>query len=159
MYKKLEKWLNKVLKGHIPQDVVALYFKLQENGHHRWSMELIGSNRFDPQDNTWSSEETFDFGTKKKPLTWRKWTNWQTILVDMTQFVKQYLENGCYAELLKSYQGIGIGFADKDLFLIHNNPEGKGKEKAKKASKKGLFLGIGVVILVVLGICAWKMLG
>lgn len=85
-----------------------------------WSMELVGTGRFDANDSDWSCDEITDFGTRVGLLSWNKEAKWDGILKEMISVVTQYLETGKYAEVLKSKAGVGIGFVDGDIELLYN---------------------------------------
>ena len=118
MYMLVEKWLNKILEQNIPSDVVGLNFNLYEDGSNNWSIELIGTDRFDLEDEAWCCEEIFDFGTRETPFVWKEEKTWDEILDQMMQIIKKYLEQGLYSSILKQYQGIGIGFVDGDVEML-----------------------------------------
>ena len=50
MYNEVANWLNNVLNQDIPEEVVAFCFNLYEDGNNAWSMELVGTERFDVDD-------------------------------------------------------------------------------------------------------------
>lgn len=120
MYKKIEKWLNNVLKQEIPSETAAFCFNLYEDEDDTWSMELVGAKRFDLNDFDWACDETTDFGTREEPLSWKKEAEWDEILDDAANALKQYLKNGLHAELLKSYAGVGVGFVDGDIEILYS---------------------------------------
>ena len=51
-------------------------------------------------------------------MTWNKDSEWDVVLEDMCTVLRQYLENGEYANILKSKEGIGIGFVDGDVEIL-----------------------------------------
>ncbi len=72
MYTLVEKWLNDILKQTIPTEVAALSFNLYEDGDDNWSIELVGTEGFDLENEDWCCAEIFDFGTREAPLTWKE---------------------------------------------------------------------------------------
>ena len=114
----MENWLNNILEQTIPTDVVALNFNLYDDGDNHWSMELVGTDSFDLEDEDWRCDEVFDFGTRETPLAWKEEKPWDDILEEMIQIIKQYLEQGQYSSVLKKYLGVGIGFVDGDGELL-----------------------------------------
>ena len=112
MYTQVKDWLDSILKQEIPDAVVALNFNLYEDGGNNWSMELVGTESFDLEDEDWCCDEIFDFGTRETPLSWNE------ILDEMTQIIKKYLEQGAYSYILKNYQGVGIGFVGGDIEIL-----------------------------------------
>lgn len=118
MYVFIEKWLDSILEQTIPTDVVALNFNLYEDGCNNWSIELVGTESFDLDDEDWCCNEIFDFGTRETPLTWKAEKAWSEILEEMIQVLKKYLEQGQHSNVLKKYQGVGIGFVDGDVEIL-----------------------------------------
>ena len=118
MYTLVEKWLNGILEQTIPAEVVALNFNLYEDGGNNWSIELVGTESFDLEDEDWCCDEIFDFGTRETPLSWNEKKAWNEILNEMMQIIKKYLEQGAYSHILKNYQGVGIGFVDGDTEIL-----------------------------------------
>lgn len=119
MYIIIEKWLNKILSQTIPEVVVALNFNLYEDGNNNWSMELVGTESFDLDNEDWCCDEVFDFGTREHPLSWSQKADWEAIFEEMKEQIKKYLEQGLYANILKSYEGVGIGFVDGDIEILY----------------------------------------
>ncbi len=118
MYDKVAAWLDDVLKQNIPDEVAAFCFNLYDDGDNSWSMELIGTERFDENDTDWPCDEVTDFGTREGLLAWNRETEWDVVLEEMSAILKQYLESGEYAGILKSKAGVGIGFVDGDVELL-----------------------------------------
>lgn len=118
MYKRVEEWLDSILVQEIPDAVIALNFNLYEDGGNNWSIELVGTESFDLEDEDWCCDEIFDFGTRETPLSWNEEKAWNEILDEMTQVIKKYLEQGAYSHVLKNYQGVGIGFVDGDIEIL-----------------------------------------
>ena len=110
-------WLY-VLNKDISEEVMAFCFNLYEEGDNAWSMELVGTERFDADDEDWPCYEVTDFGTREGLLAWNKEAEWDVVLEEMSTVLKQYLENGEYAYILKSKEGIGIGFVDGDVEIL-----------------------------------------
>ena len=75
MYKKIEEWINNVLEQKIPSETVAFCFNLYEDEDDTWSMELVGTERFDIDDSDWACDEVTDFDTRDEPLSWKKKRN------------------------------------------------------------------------------------
>lgn len=118
MYTRVEEWLDSILVQVIPEDVIALNFNLYENGGNNWSIELVGTESFDLENEDWCCDEIFDFGTREMPLSWNEEKAWNEILDEMMQIIKKYLEEGVYSHVLKNYQGVGIGFVDGDIEIL-----------------------------------------
>lgn len=120
MDKKLEEWINELLKKEIPNEVIAFCFNLYETNNATWEMELVGTDTFDLEDEDWACDEVCDFGSRDKVFKWKMERDWEEVLEYMVSELKEYLENGKYAEKLKSSAGVGVGFHDGDLEIIHH---------------------------------------
>ena len=118
MYELIETWLNNILGQDIPSSVVALNFNLYEDEDSKWSMELVGTASFDLEDEDWCCDEIFDFGTRTNPLTWKEEKEWNDILTQIQTILKRYLQQGKYSDVLKQYQGVGMGFVDGDIEIL-----------------------------------------
>ena len=119
MFDKVANWLDKVLSQDIPEDVVAFCFNLYDDGDNCWSMELVGTERFDEYDEDWPCDEIIDFGTREGLLAWNNEAGWETVLEEVCAVLKQYLEKGEHANILKSKEGIGIGFVDGHVEILY----------------------------------------
>lgn len=119
MFNRVSEWLDVVLKTNIPNDVAAFGFNLYEDGHFNWSMELIGTSGFDLTNEDWLCSEVTDFNTRDNPLRWHKEADWEEILNDMVCALKKYLNNGKYADTLKAKSGVGVGFVDGNIEILH----------------------------------------
>lgn len=118
MYDKVAAWLDDVLKQDISDEVEAFCFNLYDDGDNNWSMELVGTERFDENDADWPCDEVTDFGTREGLIAWNKASKWDVVFEEMSAILKQYLESGAYAGVLKSKAGIGIGFVDGDVEIL-----------------------------------------
>lgn len=119
MFSEISKWLDNVLNQEVPDEVVAFCFNLYEDGNNKWSMEIVGTDRFDLDDEDWCCDEVTDFGTRKNCYTWEESKKWDEILSEITSLLKDYLVSGTYAKLLKEKCGIGVGFVDGDIEIIY----------------------------------------
>ena len=111
-------WIDSILNTDIPDDVKAFCFNLYEEGNGSWSMELVGAGRFDPEDQDWPCDEVTDFGSGNNSYKWDMEAGWKDALAYVVDALKKYLEDGKYAELLKSKSGVGVGFVDGDLTIL-----------------------------------------
>lgn len=121
MYNQIEEWLNNVLEQEIPPETVAFCFNLYEDGSNSWSMELVGTEDFDanPDNSDWACEEVTDFDTRDNPFSWEEDAEWDEVLEDVIAALKQYLNNGLHADVLKAYAGVGVGFVDGDMEILY----------------------------------------
>lgn len=121
MYNRVQDWLDEVLKQDIPNEVAGFCFNLYEDGDCDWSMELVGTESFDEDDEDWACGEITDFGTRTKPLMWKSESEWEHVLEDSIFALKTYLENGKYAEVLRGRSGVGVGFVDGNIEIVYKN--------------------------------------
>ena len=119
MNNSVSNWIDKILDQEIPNTVVAFCFNLYEESDGSWAMELVGTERFDLEDEDWACNELTDFGSRECLYNWEMECEWDEALEYMVKELSQYLENGKYAELLKSRVGIGVGFVDGNIEIIH----------------------------------------
>lgn len=117
MEKDFEKWIDMVLEEDFPEEVVAIGFNLYEDTGNNWSAELVGTSMFDEDDEDWRCEEVYD--TRENPFEWHKDTTWEEVLDDVIDILKKYLEEGKYADKLKMYEGVGVGFVDGDAWILY----------------------------------------
>ena len=115
-YCELETWLDDVMQMTIPDDVVAFCFNLYEDVNNSWTLELIGASSFDKTNDDWACDEVFS--TRDNPLTWNEDKEWQDVLMEAINKIKDYIEKGKYGKVLKERQGLAVGFVDGDLTLL-----------------------------------------
>ena len=115
-YKEFEKWVDSSLNTELPENVVAFCFNLYDDGNGQWSVELVGTSSFDKDDSDWACNEVFD--TRNNPLKWKSKESWKKVLSSVRFHLETYMKNGKHASLLRSQQGIGLGFVDGDLIVI-----------------------------------------
>lgn len=119
MFEEISKWLDDALNQDIPDEVIAFCFNLYDDGNHKWSVELIGTESFDADDADWGCDEVTDFGTRENCYTWKAVKEWDEILREMTDILKEYLVSGVHADILKEKSGVGVGFVDGDMEIIY----------------------------------------
>ena len=119
LFDEVSEWLDNVLEAEIPNEVIAFGFNLYDAGDYNWSMELIGTSEFDTDDEDWLCNEVTDFDTRDEPFQWSQNTEWEEILNHITDILKEYLESGKYADVLKAKSGIGVGFVDGDVEILY----------------------------------------
>lgn len=119
--KKVADWIDTVLKDvAVPSDIVAFCFNLYEESDGSWAMELVGTERFDLEDEDWACNEATDFGSRENLYNWKMECEWDEALEYMVNELKQYLSSGKYADLLKSKEGVGVGFVDGNIEILHS---------------------------------------
>lgn len=118
-----ESWLNESLAQEIPSSVKAFSFNLYEPAFIdgvKFGIELIGSEAFDENDPDWACEEVWEPKTRGiyTPISYSGDT-WEVCLEKLKALViKQLGTDSPSIQLLKSKQGVGIGFVDGDLEII-----------------------------------------
>lgn len=117
--KDIEKWIDNLFENTIPDEVVAIAFNLYEDGKNEWSIEMVGSNIFDEKDPDWACKEVFD--ARDSTLSWVQNATWEEILKETISKIQKYIEAGKYAERIKSYAGVGVGFVDGDITIVYKN--------------------------------------
>jgi hypothetical protein len=113
-------WVDDVLSNGVSDDVVAFCFNIYEGSDGRWSMELIGTDSFDAEDEDWACDEVSDFGSRERPYNWKMNCGWEEALEYMVNELSEYLKNGKYADVLKAKDGVGVGFVDGNIDIIYS---------------------------------------
>ena len=120
MNMNISNWIDNMLNTDIPDNIVAFCFNLYEEGDGNWSMELVGSDWFDLEDEDWACNEITDFESRKNLYEWEMDCGWEDALAYMVNELTEYLANGKYSELLKSSTGVGVGFVDGNIEILHS---------------------------------------
>ena len=120
MNMNISNWIDNVLNTDVPDSIVAFCFNLYEEGDGNWSMELVGSNWFDLEDEDWACNEITDFESRKNLYEWKMDCDWEDALAYIVNELTEYLANGKYSELLKSSIGVGVGFVDGNIEILHS---------------------------------------
>ena len=110
-------WLDAILKNELSGDIKAINFNLYEDADNKWSIELVGTASFDKDDDDWACDEVFT--TRDDPFVVKSKNDWESMEVFFIGLVNEYLSSGKYADKLKEYQAIGIGFVDGDLHILY----------------------------------------
>ena len=113
-------WIDNVLMQDISEEIKAFCFNLYDDGDNKWSMELVGTSTFSKDDSDWACEEITDFGTRKNPYVLYRTVQWDEVLEELSSAILEYLKSGKYAKILKSKDGIGVGFVDGDLEILYS---------------------------------------
>ena len=114
---KFEVWLNDILKNELPNNIKAISFNLYEDTQNKWSIEFVGASSFDEKNDDWACDEVF--ATRENPYIVIKECDWKSIEEFFINLINDYLKNGKYANKLKQYEAIAIGFVDGDLNIIY----------------------------------------
>jgi len=97
---------------------VAYKFNLYEH-EDAFAIQLVGTSRFDPDDEDWACHETFSSGEDLFCFPHSVFGNeWRTGLKVASALVKNYLQYGKHATLMKASRGVGVGFVGGDIELL-----------------------------------------
>lgn len=121
MYKDIENWIDNVDLDNVPENVKGFFFNLYEDRGNVWSMEIVGTEWFDVDDEDWRCDEITTFDTRDTPFEIIKECGWEDILQEFIISLKEYLDKGKYSDVLKSRDGVGVGFVDGDAEVIFNS--------------------------------------
>ena len=119
MYNKIEEWIDSLPLQTLPENVAAFNFNLYDDGDNWWSVELVACDRFDVLDQDWACDEIADFGTRDNPFSWEEEADWSQIQENVNTALKQYLEEGKFADVLKGYDAVGAGFIDGNIYILY----------------------------------------
>lgn len=118
-----EHWLSSCLSGGHPSEVVAFTFNLFEQAAEgsMFGIELVGTSEFDPADSDWACSEVWEPSHGRNigiPVSFCT-GDWRLCLSEMTRLIVAIsTTNARLGFILKSVEGVGIGFVDGDLSLI-----------------------------------------
>lgn len=119
MYQNIEKWLNNVLKQDIPNNVVAMMFNLYEDDENIYSMEIVGTESFDKDDEDWACNGVTDFDSRENPLILESKSDWDEMLSEVSECLNKYLSEGKRAAKLKDCTAVAAGFVDGDVEILY----------------------------------------
>lgn len=117
------RWLDNGVRTPVPANVVAFSFNLYEPAGIdgvKFGIELIGAEKFDPNDRDWACEEVWEPEQRQLAIPIEfSGLEWQACLEKMRTVIAGVLEeSGAAARALKSRSGVGIGFVDGDLHVL-----------------------------------------
>ena len=110
-------WLDLILKNELNSEIKAINFNLYEDTDNKWSVELVGTFSFDRDNDDWACDEVFD--TRDNTLSWVQNTTWEDVLQEAIGKIQKYIEVGKYAEQMRTYSGVGVGFVDGDITIVY----------------------------------------
>lgn len=116
-YDDIEKWLNNIFSEKLPKNIIAFNFNLYEDEDNKWSIELIGSDTYDENNEDWACREIFT--SRNNLFVFSRNDEWKNILNDVKVIISKYLKDGKCNAILKSAKAIGIGFVDGDIDIIY----------------------------------------
>ena len=107
-------WANKnlaVANAH------AYCFNLIENSG-TYSIELIGTNSFDSQNEDWACDECFEASPRSLEIG-GGFDSWEACLWSMYDFLESYINSKeIGANILGKSKGVGVGFVDGNLEIL-----------------------------------------
>lgn len=115
--KEFFNWLDEILSEELPDNIKAINFNLYENTDNKWSVELIGASTFDENNSDWACYEVYT--TRENPYVLVKESDLKAINNLFASYLNKYLVSGKYSDVLKKYNGVGIGFVDGDLSIVY----------------------------------------
>ena len=120
VFKKYHKWIEKTLSKKLPEGINGFAINLYENTSS-FDAELIATPEFDPDDEDWACDDIFmskKFKFPHKALG----SDWEPALEEIANSTKNYISLGSKgACLLTAVKGVGVGFVDGNLVLVHIN--------------------------------------
>src|SRR5262245_13870257 len=112
-------WADRVLATQYGQKVVAFNFNLYEH-ESEFAIQLVGTSSFDMSNEDWACDEVFSSGEDLFYLSHAIVGNqWQSALETAKSLVKNYLDLGKQADVLKRSRGVGVGFVDGNIELVY----------------------------------------
>lgn len=116
-YENVEKWIDEIFIKKMPNNIIAFNFNLYEDQDNKWSIELIGSDKYDPNNDDWACSEIFT--TRNSPFVFSHIGDWNEVLNEVKHIISTYLNTGKYNVVLKSSNAVSIGFVDGDLVCLY----------------------------------------
>jgi len=114
-------WLRNSTNTVVPESVRAFSFNLCEfdDNNSPFGVELIGSSDFDIEDNDWACDEEWEAKPRmlRIPVAFSS-SSWETCLAAMKRLVVAAIQDDCVGQVLKTREGIAVGYIDGDLDLV-----------------------------------------
>lgn len=114
-FDKFSVWLDNVLSGDIPEKG-GIYFDLCEPFEDGFSFAFEICEIFDKEDDDWACSPVYS--TDFYMINTNGQLEWEKALKHTAAFIRKYLCVGEKKNILKKYQGIGVGFSDSDITYI-----------------------------------------
>jgi hypothetical protein len=126
-------WLNKVLPKRLPEKVVGLAFNLTGDAEYGYELNLVGTRSFDPADPDWACDDVWS--TKGCQFEFPE-ANWEATLERVVSLLREYLSDGKRSEILRSAEGVGVGFVDGDLHVLWNRNQTAEQDSGGKGGQR-----------------------
>lgn len=115
-------WIDDALSREVPERTAAFHFNLYE-GIDSVHIQLMGTDAFEtgevPERDYWPGAETFSTGEDIFEIPFEvagsDWKQWLVTCVDM---LRSYIATGCNSGVLRSSNGVGVGFVDGDMYVL-----------------------------------------
>lgn len=120
---EFESWLDRAIQSDIPASVRAFSFNLFEPAFIegvKFGVEIIGASQFDESNPDWACDEIWEPNERRLniPLSFSGET-WEECLLNTQLLIQNVLTaDSATARVLKSRDGIGVGFVDGDLSVL-----------------------------------------
>ena len=88
MYKEFESWLDATIEKGLPVGK-GLCFNIYDDGNYSWSIDVIISSSFDPDDDDWATDVVF---SSEDAFSFRQVAEWDDVLEDAIQDMLRYLD-------------------------------------------------------------------
>ena len=119
LFVQFNAWTDRVMSEIGSTPVVAYNFNLYEH-EDEFAIQLVGTRSFDLTNEDWACDEVFSSGEDLFYLPHAiVGDKWQTGLNAAKSLVKNYLQHGQNAELMKSSRGVGVGFVSGNIALVY----------------------------------------
>jgi shikimate kinase len=116
-----EAWLTSSTNTAVPASVRAFSFNLCEfeDNSSPFGVELIGSPDFDMEDNDWACDEAWEATPRmlRIPVAFSS-SSWETCLAAMKRLIVAAIDDDGAGQVLKTREGIAVGFIDGDLDVV-----------------------------------------
>jgi len=136
LYESFSAWLDRHLSKTLPDGIVAINFNLYDGillndndepkeSSETYDIELVGCITFDENDEDWACHEVFNtredlfFIPKELVPHSDDIPFWEKELPFLTALVTRYLNEGQYADRLKSFTAVGMGHVNGNLEILH----------------------------------------
>ncbi|MCL2256247.1 MAG: hypothetical protein FWC11_05240 [Firmicutes bacterium] len=146
--KKFNDWLDKIL-SEAKELPIAWNFNLYENEESFHVVELVGTKKFDAENEDWACDEKFSSREINSNFLLPLEVPWEESLRKTIAFVKCYLNKGKYKNKLLETKAVACGFVSGDLELVYIN-----QSKESVCAKEQITMD-KINSLPLLQLCSW----
>jgi len=120
IFEQYHNWLEEILSGELPEGINGFAVNLYE-GMASFEAELVAAPEFDKDNEDWACDDIY-MSARFEFLHEIIGSSWEPALNKIVDSTKAYImTNTSGARLLKSVRGVGVGFVDGALVLVHVN--------------------------------------